>query len=57
MVEYLPAVYDRICMHEFVVSGASMKREPQIETLEPAPVRQPDEASAAGHPIVREAMP
>ena len=57
MVEYLPAVYDRICMHEFVVSGASMKREPQIETLEPAPVRRPDEASAAGHPIVREAMP
>ena len=34
VVEYLPAAYDRICMHEFVLSGAPMKRELQIKTLD-----------------------
>jgi glycine dehydrogenase subunit 2 len=34
VAEYLPAAYDRICMHEFVLSGASMKRELQIKTLD-----------------------
>jgi glycine cleavage system P protein (glycine dehydrogenase) subunit 2 len=32
--EYLPAAYDRVCMHEFVLSGAPMKRELQIRTLD-----------------------
>ncbi|HTX45259.1 MAG TPA: aminomethyl-transferring glycine dehydrogenase subunit GcvPB [Solirubrobacteraceae bacterium] len=32
--QYLPAAYDRICMHEFVLSGAPMKRELQIKTLD-----------------------
>jgi glycine dehydrogenase subunit 2 len=32
--EYLPAAYDRICMHEFVLSGAPMKRELEIRTLD-----------------------
>jgi len=32
--EYLPAAYDRICMHEFVLSGAPMKRELGIRTLD-----------------------
>ncbi len=27
VLEYLPAAYDRLCMHEFVLSGAPMKRE------------------------------
>jgi glycine dehydrogenase subunit 2 len=32
--EYLPAAYDRLCMHEFVLSGAAMKRELGIRTLD-----------------------
>jgi glycine dehydrogenase subunit 2 len=32
--QYLPPAYDRICMHEFVLSGAPMKRELQIKTLD-----------------------
>ena len=27
VLEYLPAAYERLCMHEFVLSGAPMKRE------------------------------
>jgi glycine dehydrogenase subunit 2 len=34
IVEYLPAAFDRICMHEFVLTGAPMKRELQIKTLD-----------------------
>ncbi len=34
LAQYLPAAYDRICMHEFVLSGAPMKRELQIKTLD-----------------------
>jgi glycine dehydrogenase subunit 2 len=34
VLEYLPAAYDRACMHEFVLSGAPMKRELQIKTLD-----------------------
>jgi glycine dehydrogenase subunit 2 len=34
VAEYLPAAYGRICMHEFVLSGAPMKRELQIKTLD-----------------------
>jgi glycine dehydrogenase subunit 2 len=34
VAEYLPAAYERICMHEFVLSGAPMKRELQIKTLD-----------------------
>jgi glycine dehydrogenase subunit 2 len=34
VLEYLPAAYDRICMHEFVLSGAPMKRELGIKTLD-----------------------
>src|ERR1700685_1409133 len=34
VAEYLPAAYDRICMHEFVLSGAPMKRELKIKTLD-----------------------
>jgi glycine dehydrogenase subunit 2 len=32
--ELLPPAYDRICMHEFVLSGASMKRELEVKTLD-----------------------
>jgi glycine dehydrogenase subunit 2 len=32
--ELLPAAYDRICMHEFVLSGSPMKRELGIRTLD-----------------------
>jgi glycine dehydrogenase subunit 2 len=32
--EYLPAAYERLCMHEFVLSGAPMKRELKIRTLD-----------------------
>jgi glycine dehydrogenase subunit 2 len=32
--EYLPVAYDRLCMHEFVLSGAPMKRELKIKTLD-----------------------
>jgi glycine dehydrogenase subunit 2 len=34
VLEYLPVAYDRLCMHEFVLSGAPMKRELQIKTLD-----------------------
>jgi glycine dehydrogenase subunit 2 len=34
IAEYLPAAYDRLCMHEFALSGAPMKRELQIKTLD-----------------------
>jgi glycine dehydrogenase subunit 2 len=34
VLEYLPAAYDRLCMHEFVLSGAPMKRELEIRTLD-----------------------
>jgi glycine cleavage system P protein (glycine dehydrogenase) subunit 2 len=34
VAELLPAAYDRICMHEFVLSGAPMKRELGIKTLD-----------------------
>jgi glycine dehydrogenase subunit 2 len=34
VAEYLPVAYDRLCMHEFVLSGAPMKRELQIKTLD-----------------------
>jgi glycine cleavage system P protein (glycine dehydrogenase) subunit 2 len=34
VAEYLPVAYDRLCMHEFVLSGAPMKRELKIKTLD-----------------------
>ena len=34
VAEYLPVAYDRICMHEFVLSGSPMKRELAIKTLD-----------------------
>jgi glycine dehydrogenase subunit 2 len=34
VAEYLPVAYDRLCMHEFVLSGAPMKRELQVKTLD-----------------------
>jgi glycine dehydrogenase subunit 2 len=34
VAEYLPAAYERVCMHEFVLSGAPMKRELHIKTLD-----------------------
>ncbi len=34
VLEYLPAAYERLCMHEFVLSGAPMKRELSIKTLD-----------------------
>jgi glycine dehydrogenase subunit 2 len=34
VLELLPAAYDRLCMHEFVLSGAPMKRELKIRTLD-----------------------
>jgi glycine dehydrogenase subunit 2 len=34
VAEYLPVAYDRLCMHEFVLSGAIMKRELGIKTLD-----------------------
>jgi glycine dehydrogenase subunit 2 len=34
VAEYLPVAYDRLCMHEFVLSGAPMKRELTIKTLD-----------------------
>ncbi len=34
VLEYLPAAYERLCMHEFVLSGAPMKRELTIRTLD-----------------------
>jgi glycine dehydrogenase subunit 2 len=32
--EHLPVAYDRLCMHEFVLSGAPMKRGLGIKTLD-----------------------
>jgi glycine dehydrogenase subunit 2 len=34
VAEYLPAAYDRMCMHEFVLSGTPMRRELKIRTLD-----------------------
>ena len=34
VLEQLPVAYDRICMHEFVLSGAPMKRDLKIRTLD-----------------------
>lgn len=34
VAEYLPVAFDRLCMHEFVLSGAPMKRELGIRTLD-----------------------
>jgi glycine dehydrogenase subunit 2 len=34
VAQYLPAAYERVCMHEFVLSGQPMKRELQIRTLD-----------------------
>ncbi|MBV9944314.1 MAG: aminomethyl-transferring glycine dehydrogenase subunit GcvPB [Solirubrobacterales bacterium] len=33
-LEYLPAAYDRLCMHEFVLSGEPMRRELHVKTLD-----------------------
>jgi glycine dehydrogenase subunit 2 len=34
VAEHLPVAYDRLCMHEFVLSGAPMKRELKVKTLD-----------------------
>jgi glycine dehydrogenase subunit 2 len=34
VAEYLPLAYGKLCGHEFVLSGAPMKRELQIKTLD-----------------------
>ena len=34
VAEHLPVAYDRVCMHEFVLSGAPMRRELGIRTLD-----------------------
>ena len=34
VMEHLPVAYDRVCMHEFVLSGAPMKRDLKIRTLD-----------------------
>jgi glycine dehydrogenase subunit 2 len=34
VLEYLPSAHDRLCMHEFVLSGAPMKRDLGIRTLD-----------------------
>jgi glycine dehydrogenase subunit 2 len=34
LLEYLPAAYERMCMHEFVLSGAPMKAQLGIKTLD-----------------------
>jgi glycine dehydrogenase subunit 2 len=34
VLEYLPAAHERLCMHEFVLSGSPMKRELEIKTLD-----------------------
>ena len=34
VLEHLPVAYDRVCMHEFVLSGAPMKHELGIRTLD-----------------------
>jgi glycine dehydrogenase subunit 2 len=36
VLAYLPAAYDRLCMHEFVLSGGPMKQELGIKTLDVA---------------------
>jgi glycine dehydrogenase subunit 2 len=36
VADLLPAAYDRLCMHEFVLSGAPAKRELGIKTLDVA---------------------
>ena len=32
--KYLPIAFDRVCMHEFVLSGSGAKRELGIQTLD-----------------------
>ncbi len=34
VAEYLPLAYGDLCMHEFVLSGAPMKRELEVKTLD-----------------------
>jgi glycine dehydrogenase subunit 2 len=34
VMEYLPAAYDRLCMHEFVLSGEPMRHQLHIKTLD-----------------------
>ena len=34
VLQHLPVAYERLCMHEFVLSGAPMKRELGIKTLD-----------------------
>src|SRR5438445_3729342 len=34
VAEYLPVAYDRLCMHEFVLSGAPMKKQLKVKTLD-----------------------
>ena len=34
VAEHLPAAYDRVCMHEFVLSGAPMKKKLGLKTLD-----------------------
>jgi glycine dehydrogenase subunit 2 len=34
VLDHLPAAYERLCMHEFVLSGAPMKRALAIKTLD-----------------------
>ena len=34
VAEHLPAAYDRVCMHEFVLSGAPMKKQLGLRTLD-----------------------
>jgi glycine dehydrogenase subunit 2 len=34
VLEYLPAAYERLCMHEFVLSGAPMKQRLGVKTLD-----------------------
>jgi len=34
VAEYLPVAYDRVCMHEFVLSGAPMKAQLGLRTLD-----------------------
>ena len=34
VLEHLPVAYDRLCMHEFALSGAPMKRDLGIRTLD-----------------------
>ncbi len=34
VAEYLPLAFDRLCMHEFVLSGAPMKKELGVKTLD-----------------------